>query len=171
MTRVYLSLGSNIERYRHIGAGLDALADAFGELQISSVFESEAVGFQGDHFFNLAVGIDTDKSIAELSELLKIIEAANGRERRGPKFSSRTLDIDILTYGDFVGEQAGVVLPRKEITQNAFVLWPLAEIAPQAVHPQQRLSYEAMWREYDKNQQNLWPVDFTWRGRCISRGE
>lgn len=169
MTRVYLSLGSNIDRHRHIEAGLDALASLFGDLQVSSVFESEAVGFTGDHFFNLVVGIDTDLTLGSLSDQLKSIELANGRQRRGPKFSSRTLDIDILSYDDFVGEEAGVKLPRAEITKNAFVLWPLAEIAPGVRHPQLGVSYSELWQAYDKSRQALWPVDFVWHGRVISR--
>lgn len=169
MTRVYLSLGSNIEREHHISAGLDELADQFGEVIISSVFESEAVGFSGSNFFNLATGIDTQMSIGELSDTLKAIEARHGRKRQGPKFSSRTLDIDILSYDDFVGEQAGVKLPRSEITKNAFVLWPLAEIAPNEKHPVLNQSYASLWRTYDKSKQALWRVEFQWRGKIISR--
>lgn len=170
MTQVYLSLGSNIDRHRHIGAGLDALADRFGELVISSVYESKSVGFDGSNFFNLVVGIHTDLPIGELWEVLKKIEDDNGRRRQGPKFSPRTLDIDILTYGDFVGVEAGVELPRAEITQNAFVLQPLAEIAPDVLHPALRVSYSEQWRNYDKRLQHLWPVDFIWRGRQVSSG-
>jgi len=171
MTQVYLSLGSNIDRHRHITAALDALAEAFGRLQISSVFESEAVGFEGSHFFNLVVGIDTDWPIARLSDRLKQIEDDNGRRRQGPKFSSRTLDIDILIYGDFVGEEAGVQVPRDEITKNAFVLWPMAEIAPSEQHPQLQRSYADLWQGYDKTRQKLWPVDFTWQGQKVSSAQ
>lgn len=169
MTEVYLSLGSNIDRYRHISAALDALAECFGELTISSVFESEAVGFDGSNFLNLVVGVGTDQPIAELSDRLKKIEDDNGRCRSGPKFSSRTLDIDILTYGDFVGEEDGVQLPRDELTKNAFVLWPMAEIAPERVHPGRGETYARLWADYDKQRQNLWPVEFTWQGRPVSR--
>lgn len=171
MTRVYLSLGSNIRRHLHITAALDALAREFGELAISTVYESEAVGFAGSDFFNLVVGVDTELGIAELSNCLKAIEDANGRNRSGPKFSPRTLDIDILTYGNFVGTEAGVKLPREEITQNAFVLLPLTELAPDAHHPVLGQSYIALWNAYDKTRQQLWPVKFVWRERVISEGQ
>ncbi len=169
MVQIYLSLGSNVERHKHMSAGLDALAALCGELQISSVYESKSVGFEGSNFFNLVVGAQTSLSIGELSDTLKKIEDANGRKRAGPKFSPRTLDIDILTYGDFVGEESGVSLPRAEITQNAFVLLPLAEIAPAQRHPHWQQTYADLWLAYDKNSQQLWSIDFSWRGQLISR--
>lgn len=170
MIPIYLSLGSNVERHKHITAGLDALTEMFGELTISSVYESKSVGFNGSNFFNLVVGATTDLPVGELSERLKNIENANGRVRNGPKFSPRTLDIDILTYGNFVGVEAGVELPRAEITQNAFVLLPLAEIAPEKCHPQLMLRYVDLWNAYDKASQSLWPIHFEWRNRLISSG-
>jgi 2-amino-4-hydroxy-6-hydroxymethyldihydropteridine diphosphokinase len=163
MKPVYLSLGSNIDRYRHISAALDALADEFGELDISTVYESESVGFEGSHFLNLVVGIHSELDIAELSARLKQIEDDNDRNRDGPKFSPRTLDIDILLYGDFVGTTAGIELPRDEITKNAFVLQPLAELAPKTTHPELEQSYAQLWHGYDKSRQHLWPIDFVWR--------
>ena len=169
MTAIYLSLGSNVNRHKNIVAALDALSAVFGELQISSVYESKSVGFDGSNFFNLVVGAETLLSIAELSEKLKRIEDDNGRKRNGPKFSPRTLDIDILTYGDFVGVESGVELPRAEITKNAFVLLPLAEIAPQLLHPQLQKSYQQLWSEYDQYSQSLWSIDFEWNGKAISK--
>lgn len=168
MTRVYLSLGSNVQRHKHIDAALSALADAFGELIISPVYESKSVGFDGSNFFNLVVGIDTSLSIAALSEQLKRIEDNNGRVRSGPKFSPRTLDIDILTYGKFAGVEQGVELPRPEITKNAFVLLPLADIAGGEQHPLLLRSYTDLWRDYDKASQPLWRVDFVWRDQLVS---
>ena len=167
MAEVLLSLGSNQDRERYILAALDALADYFGELELSSVYESESVGFNGSPFFNMVVGVNTDKTVAELTRLLKQIEDDNGRRRNCPKFSSRTLDIDILTYDDLVGEVDGVVLPRDEVDKNAFVLWPLAELKPDAIHPVRGLSFADLWQEYDQDQK-LWPVDFFWRDRQIS---
>ena len=97
MALIYLSLGSNIERYRRITAALDALTESFGELQLSSVYESVSVGFEGDSFFNLVVGIQSPLMVGEVSKILKSIEDKNGRDRSGPRFGSRSLDIDILT--------------------------------------------------------------------------
>ena len=168
MTAIYLSLGSNVDRHKHILAALDALNKLLGELLVSSVYESKSVGFDGRNFFNMVVGAQTDLSIAELSENLKRIEDENGRKRNGPKFSPRTLDIDILTYGNFVGIESGIELPRAEIIRNAFVLLPLAEIAPVVTHPQLQKTYQQLWVEYDQASQKLWPIDFEWQGRSIS---
>lgn len=170
MVNVYLSLGSNIDAQKNIIAALDALQDDFGELKISSVFESEAVGFSGDNFYNLVVAVSTELNVGELSQHLKDIEDANGRKRCGPKFSGRTLDIDILTYGNVVGNIDGVELPRAEILTNAFVLWPLTElVTPACLHPEVKRSYVELWRDYDKSSQNLWPIDFTWQQQVISK--
>ncbi|MCO1333480.1 2-amino-4-hydroxy-6-hydroxymethyldihydropteridine diphosphokinase [Microbulbifer sp. OS29] len=164
MAQVYLSLGSNINRAQHIRAALNALVEKFGELEVSRVFESEAVGFQGDNFYNLVVGLQTDLPVGQLALSLRGIEDANGRLRSGPKFSARTLDIDILTYDNLTGTIDGVKLPRGEIVKNAFVLQPLAEIAPQAVHSVEQKTYRQLWDEYDQASQKLWPVEFIWPG-------
>jgi 2-amino-4-hydroxy-6-hydroxymethyldihydropteridine diphosphokinase len=168
MSRVYLSIGSNIERYKHVIAGLDVLERRFSPLFISSVYESEAVGFKGNPFLNLVVGLDTELDVGVFSALLKSIEDDNGRLRGGPKFAARTLDVDILTFGDQVGLIGGVQLPRDEILTNAFVLWPLSEVASEEKHPVLKQTYLSLWNSYDKTQQKLWPVDFEWQGKLIS---
>ena len=168
MARVYLSLGSNIDRHHHIATALDALNEVFGELVISSVYESEAVGFEGDSFYNLVVGIHSELTVGELSKMLKTIEDQHGRDRTAPKFGSRSLDIDILTVDSSVGLLDGIQIPRDEILKNAFVLQPLAEIAPSECHPQTGLSYQHHWQAFDKNKQKLWPVEFIWRGDNIT---
>lgn len=168
MSRVYISIGTNIERYRHVTVALDALAGWFGDLTISPVYESESVGFEGSDFLNLVVGIDTGLSVGELSRRFKQLEADNGRTRSAPKFSPRTLDLDILTYDDSVGVVDSVELPRSEILKNAFVLRPLADIAGAEKHPVCRQTYQQLWQDYQRDQK-LWPVDFSWQGRQISR--
>ncbi|MBF8223841.1 2-amino-4-hydroxy-6-hydroxymethyldihydropteridine diphosphokinase [Halomonas sp. 328] len=167
--RVTASIGSNIDRDHHVHRCLDALAEAFGELEISRVFDSEPVGFEdGRNFYNLVVAFESDASVGELQAWCKRLEFAHGRRKDSPKFSPRTLDIDLLTVGELTGMQDGVALPRDEILHHAFVLWPLAELLPEARHPLDGRRYDELWAAFDKRDQTLRPVEFTWQGRRIS---
>jgi 2-amino-4-hydroxy-6-hydroxymethyldihydropteridine diphosphokinase len=150
MPRVWISIGSNIERETNIPAALADLRQAFGKLDVSPVYETEAVGFDGDAFFNLVAGFDTQLPPAELHRRLREIEARHGRERCGGRFAARTLDLDLLTYGDAVTDEGGKTLPRDEILRYAFVLAPLADIAPDEVHPEAGRTYRQLWRQYDR---------------------
>lgn len=160
MATIYISLGSNINREFNTRAGIAALRQAFGELVLSSVYESESVGFEGDAFYNMVIACDVDSTVHETNQILRDIEDANGRDRSGPKFSSRTLDLDLLLYDDLILNENGLQLPRGEILKNAFVLWPLAEIAPDLKHPEQQRSYAALWHDFDKNKESLKPIEF-----------
>lgn len=164
MTTIYISLGSNIERERHIRAGLDALHAEFGELRVSRVFESEAVGFNGRPFYNLVAAAETDLPLVTVCQLLREMEFAHGREPDAKKFAPRTLDLDLLLYGDLVCETP-LVLPRGEILTNAFVLWPLAELAPRLRHPIDGHTMDELWESYDKASQQLCPIPFHWEAR------
>lgn len=145
--RVYVSVGSNIERERRVQAAINRLFERFGELEISSVYETAAVGFDGDDFFNLVVGFDTSDSPEMVNNALKRIEHEEGRERGAKKFSSRTLDLDLLLYGDEVFERPGLQVPRDEIERYSFVLQPLAELIPQVRYPGRETTMQALWEE------------------------
>jgi 2-amino-4-hydroxy-6-hydroxymethyldihydropteridine diphosphokinase len=159
--RAWLSLGSNIDRRRHIRQALEDLRSHFGELQMSPVYESEAVGCAGDNFYNLVVGIRTALPIEALVERLREIERQHGRLRSDDKFAPRTLDIDLLTYADWVVDKPGIQLPRDEITHYAFVLLPLAEVAGNEVHPLTGLTYRELWETFDHRTQPLWRVELS----------
>jgi len=166
VNRVYLGLGSNAAREYHLQRGLDAVRELGCKLQVSPVFESDAVGMLGKRFYNLAAALDTDLSLADLNAALKAIEAACGR-REGKVPGQITLDIDILTYADLTGTHAGLQLPRPEVLRNAFVLWPLALLAPAVRLPGTELSYAQHWAAWQGTQQ-LWPVALSWRGRELT---
>ncbi len=151
MTRGYISIGSNIDKDKHIPASLDALELAFGTLTISSIYETEPVGFAGDAFYNLVVGFDSDLEVKAVAKLLRQIELDNGRTRDSQKFSARTLDLDLILYGDLIVNDGRLQIPRDEIEHYAFVLEPLAEIAPTLKHPISRLSYAELWDKFDKS--------------------
>jgi 2-amino-4-hydroxy-6-hydroxymethyldihydropteridine diphosphokinase len=129
MHRAYLSLGSNIEPERHLRAAIDALRARFGAIDVSPAYRSTAVGFDGPAFLNLAVGIDTDLDPVALDAWLHALEDRHGRRRDGPRYSSRTLDVDIVLFDDRIVEgPAHLAIPRPELTER-FVLVPLADIA------------------------------------------
>jgi len=160
VTRIYISLGSNIDREANTRAGVAALRAHYGELLLSSVFESEAVGFEGSSFYNMVIAADTDEDVHQVVKHLRQIEDDNGRLRSGPRFSSRTLDLDLLLYGDQIIDEPGLQLPRDEILQRAFVLWPMAEIAHELKHPQVGKTYGELWEAFDKSREQLMPIDF-----------
>ena len=161
MELVYLNVGSNTDRHTHICRGLDALQQQFGDLQLSSVYESEALGFSGEPFDNLSLALYTYEPLVEFARWLRQLEYANGRHREAERFSPRTLDIDILLYGDVNGESAGIELPRPEIVENAHVLAPLAELVPDRVHPLVGKSYAQLWADFH-SPDNVWQVEFCW---------
>ncbi|MFU8788506.1 MAG: 2-amino-4-hydroxy-6-hydroxymethyldihydropteridine diphosphokinase [Methylobacter sp.] len=151
MTTGYISIGSNIDKDIHVPASLRALEQTFGKLTVSSVYESESVGFSGDVFYNLVVGFDSDLEVKEVTRLLRQIELDNGRTRDSRKFAARTLDLDLLLYGDLIVNDGRLQIPRDEIERYAFVLEPLAEIAPALQHPISHISYAELWDRFDKS--------------------
>ena len=149
MPRIRVSLGSNIEREKHIRAAVAELERHLGPAAISPVYETDAEGFEGPAFYNLVTGHETDLPAEELIRLFRQLEDELGRERGEARFDSRTIDIDLLTYGDLVAEVAGKKLPRDDITDYAFVLKPLCDLAPDEIHPVLGKSYRQMWEEFE----------------------
>jgi 2-amino-4-hydroxy-6-hydroxymethyldihydropteridine diphosphokinase len=149
LAKVYISIGSNVNREKNICSSIKSLRDIFGELELSSVYENGAVGFDGDNFYNLVVGFETDKSAETLPPIFRDIESRHERVRGGERFSSRTLDIDLLLYDDLVLNQQGLQIPRDEITRYAFVLRPLAELAPLLEHPVLHQSMRELWDAFE----------------------
>lgn len=165
LTQVYLGLGSNIEREPRLRAGLDALAGFLTGMRCSAVFESQPVGIKSGPFFNLVVSAYTDLPLKELDRRLKFIEAENGRY--APDRKGLPLDIDVLLYGELVGDFEGLILPRAEILTNAFVLWPLSMMAPDRVHPLACKTLAELWRDAQIDQV-LAPVGFEWQGQQLT---
>lgn len=144
--RAYVSIGSNIDRERNIRDALAALTRQFGALRVSPVYASAAVGFEGEAFYNLVVAFDTAQSIDTVQERLRAIETAQGRHRGEARFAPRTIDLDLLLYGDVVRAAPPPALPRADILEYSFVLQPLADLAPAEIHPVTGTSYAALWR-------------------------
>lgn len=168
MAHIYISLGSNVEKERYVNLGLDALEKAFGYIDVSSLYACEAVGFDGPEFYNLVVHAQTDLSIDALAEQLRAIEFAHGRSPTAIKYSPRTLDLDLLLYDDVIMDSP-VQLPRTDILANAFVLWPLSELAPELCHPVNQQSYQSLWQSFDKAAQQIEQVPLTWRTNYLDK--
>jgi len=152
MVAVFLDIGSNINREANIQSCVDELINKFPDIFFSKSYESDAFGFEGDAFINLSAGFETDLSYPELKVFLKGIENQHARKRSKTKFISRTLDVDVLLYGDQILHPDNDV-PRAEILKFPFVLFPLAEIAADIVHPEQNktIAELANESELDKN--------------------
>ena len=165
MTNIYISLGSNINKKYHVQQGLKAISKTFDipfeQLTLSSLFESEAVGFSGNAFYNMVIGLRTQYTLEQVVNKLRNIEINYGRELHAKKFSPRTLDLDLLLFDNLI-TNTPAQLPRDEIDKNAFVLWPLSEVAPALIHPVLQKSYHALWQHYDKPSQQLKKVTVEW---------
>ena len=163
MPRVYVGIGSNIDREHNLRGAVRELAAHYGPLMLSPVYESRAVGFEGENFYNLVAGFDTSESIESIREILSRIESQFGRTRRENRYSARTLDLDLLLYGDAVRHDAGANLPHPDIRRYAFVLRPLADIAPDLTHPETRQTCAEMWAQFETEKKNIWKAAFELR--------
>jgi 2-amino-4-hydroxy-6-hydroxymethyldihydropteridine diphosphokinase len=143
---VWISAGSNVDKEKNIRRAITDLAREFGELLLSPVYQTRAEGFEGDDFLNLVIGMDTELLPSELRQRLRDIEDRQGRVRGENKFASRTLDLDLLTWGGLVDEERGI--PRDEILRYAFVLKPLADIAPDEIYPGGNQTYAQLWASF-----------------------
>ena len=151
MPTVYISIGSNIDREKSIHSAITELRLRFGNLILSSVYDTRAVGFNGDDFYNLIAAFESSESPENINHALNGIEEKCGRTPEQKKFNSRTLDLDLTLYGNYISADPKLQIPRKEITQYAFVLEPLAEIAGELKHPVSKLSYKDLWQAFDKS--------------------
>jgi 2-amino-4-hydroxy-6-hydroxymethyldihydropteridine diphosphokinase len=145
MSTVWLGLGSNVNAENHIRAGINELRERFERVSLSPVYTSASVGFEGNDFINLVARIQTDLHPLELRDYLRDLEDRYGRKRNVPKFSDRSLDIDILLYDDLVLLSPVLEIPRAEILKFSHVLKPLADLDPDLVHPVKLVTIAEIW--------------------------
>ena len=160
MAKVFAGLGSNIDPEDNLHLGVRELRARYGELQLSAVYRSKSVGFDGHDFLNLVACFETEASPESICEEIERIHELAGRDRNDGKWSARSLDIDLLLYDDLVMSDGKLVLPRGDIDRYAFVLAPLAEIAGSALHPVTGSSYADMWASFADSRQTLTRVDW-----------
>lgn len=150
MVQAVLSLGSNIDAQANLAMAVKAIRGDLAQALFSKIYRSQAVGFAGDDFLNMVVSLQTDCSVAQLLQWTDSLEQLAGRirQQRG-RFDSRTLDVDILIYGDLVGSHFGTTWPDDDIIRYAHVLLPLAELHPEQRHPVLKKTYAQLWKEFD----------------------
>jgi 2-amino-4-hydroxy-6-hydroxymethyldihydropteridine diphosphokinase len=165
VTEVFVAAGSNVEPAANLRRALDELSRHYPQLRCSRAYRNRAVGFEGDDFLNLVVGFDTGEGVHEVIGRLHEAEAACGRERDALRWAPRAMDLDILLYGDLVYEEPGLVLPRPDLARRAYMLGPMAELAPDFVHPVQGRTMRELWAAFDRGAHGMQPVELGWLPR------
>ena len=159
MTGVYVAAGSNVDARRNIRLALATLRRTFPGLRVSRVYQNAAVGFAGDDFINLVVGFETALSLKDLVDELRRIETLCGRERDAPKWAPRSMDLDILLYGDLVTASPEATLPRPDLLRRPYMLGPLADIAASVRHPLVHRTIGDLWNDFDRNAHAMTSID------------
>jgi len=155
---VYVAAGSNVAPEENLARAMTELERQFPGTRFSRAYRNRAVGFTGDDFINLVVGFDTELPLPEVLARLHAIETLCGRPRGAPRWAPRSMDLDVLLYGDLVCCEADVRLPRPDLLKRAYMLGPLAEIAPEVRHPTARLTIGELWQRFDQSAHPLEPV-------------
>ena len=149
MSQIFIGVGSNVDRERNITSCISKLKGSYQSFSMSPIYETESMGFSGPNFYNLVCKFETDEKLLDLKLNLNNIEMVHGRTHGETKFSSRTLDIDILYYDSLVIETDNITVPRDEIIRYDFVLRPLVDIAPDFIHPKEKLTNQEILNTYD----------------------
>jgi 2-amino-4-hydroxy-6-hydroxymethyldihydropteridine diphosphokinase len=155
MVDVYVAAGSNREPKRYLARALELLALQFKPMRVSPAYRNRAVGFEGEDFINLVVGFSTVLPFAGVRERLQQIEAACDRQPNDPKWAPRTMDLDVLLYGDLICKDPGFIVPRPDLLKRAYMLKPLFDIAPDVEHPTERKTIAQLWQEFDQGAHEL----------------
>jgi len=150
MPEVYVGIGANLQPRKHIHKALGLLRQDFQEIRCSPAYRNAAVGFTGPAFINLVAGFSTRLSACEVQSRLKQIEHHCGRSFTAERFASRTMDIDLLLYGEQILQQEGIEIPRQEILQQAYVLRPLSDLIPLGVFPGTELCFMVLWQQLEQ---------------------
>jgi 2-amino-4-hydroxy-6-hydroxymethyldihydropteridine diphosphokinase len=169
VTDVFVAAGSNVEPVANLRRALDSLAAHYPRLRCSRAYRNAAVGFEGEDFVNLVIGFETDDDLPTVIRHLHEAEAACGRERNAPKWAPRSMDLDVLLYGSTVIDEPALVLPRPDLVRRAYMLGPMAELAPGFEHPTNRSTMGALWAAFDRDAHPMQPVDLGWRTEAAGR--
>jgi 2-amino-4-hydroxy-6-hydroxymethyldihydropteridine diphosphokinase len=157
--RVFVAAGSNVEPEKNLAAACAQIAHTWPDARFSRAYRNAAVGFEGPDFINLVVAFSAAQPLHWVIEKLRGIETNCGRPRYAPKWASRTMDLDVLLYGELVEQTADHTLPRPDLLKRPYMLGPLAELAPQVLHPLAGRTIGDLWRHFDHGGHALVPVE------------
>ncbi len=158
--RVFVAAGSNVEPERHLALAAQELVRVFAPVRFSPAYRNAAVGFDGPDFINWVAGFETVRGVHEIRAELQRIEELCGRRRDAPKWAPRSMDLDILLYGDLCCEEPGLVLPRPDLVRRAYMLGPMADLAPDLRHPVLGLTLGELWSGFDRAAHPMQSVPF-----------
>ena len=150
MPEVYVAAGSNIAPERNLARAVAELTREFPGARFSPWYRNRAVGFEGDDFINLVAGFNTVLPVSEVLAQLHAIEVRCGRPRAAPRWAPRSMDLDVLLYGDLVCDEPGLKLPRPDLLKRAYMLGPLAALAPEVMHPTEHVTIGQLWQRFDR---------------------
>lgn len=156
--RAFVGAGSNLEPQANLARACAEIARTWPDARFSRAYANAAVGFDGPEFINLVVGFTTKQTIDQMIARLREIETVCGRPRNAPKWASRSMDLDVLLFGDRVAKTADYTLPRPDLLKRPYMLGPMAEIAPEVMHPTAHRTIGALWREFDHAAHRMLPV-------------
>jgi 2-amino-4-hydroxy-6-hydroxymethyldihydropteridine diphosphokinase len=159
MPDVYVAAGSNIQPQLNLRSALSALKRRVGDIRVSKAYCNKAVGFDGPDFINLVIAFETELTLTEVLSVLQAVESLCGRPRKAPKFEPRSMDLDLLLYGEMVCATHAITLPRPDLIKRAYMLGPLAELAPQLVHPTLKQTMGDLWKGFDQAAHPMQVVD------------
>ena len=158
---VYVAAGSNVEPERNLALATQHLRKEFPDVRFSPWYRNRAVGFEGADFINFVAGFTTSLPINEVLSRLHAIEVACGRPREAPRWAPRSMDLDVLLYGELVCDEPKLKLPRPDLLKRAFMLGPLAALAPDLVHPTEKVTIGELWRRFDRAAHELVEIEPT----------
>ena len=150
MPQVYIAAGSNIEPERHLEMAVRELERQFPGVRFSPWYRNRAVGFEGEDFINFVAGFPTERPLSEVLQTLHAIEALCGRPREAPRWAPRSMDLDVLLYGDLICQEPHLKLPRPDLLKRAYMLGPMAALAPEVVHPTEGQTIAELWQRFDR---------------------
>jgi 2-amino-4-hydroxy-6-hydroxymethyldihydropteridine diphosphokinase len=155
LRQVYVSAGSNIAPEKNLRLACRELEKAFGPLSRSSVYRTKAIGFDGGDFLNMVMRFSTRVGLERILAELEAMQILSGRPADASPFASRTLDLDLLLYGARIQDSSAIKLPRDDITKYAFVLGPMAELAPDLRLPGSGKTMRELWAKFDRSGQPI----------------